>query len=46
MLRSELYIGRGFEIVERFCGESGVLTEKIKLYKTHIEKSTTAELNV
>lgn len=46
MLRSELYTGRSVEIVERFCGEGGVLDEKIKPYRAIIEKSTTAELNV
>jgi len=46
MLRSELYIGRSIEIVERFCGEGGVLDEKIKSYKAIIEKSATAELSV
>lgn len=46
MLRPELYIGRSVEIVERFCGEGGVMEEKLKRYKDSIEKSTTAELNV
>lgn len=46
MLRSELYIGRSIEIVERFCGESGVLAGKVKPYKAFIDKTVTAELNV
>ncbi|RYP91289.1 hypothetical protein DL770_002607 [Monosporascus sp. CRB-9-2] len=46
MLRPELYIGRSVEIVERFCGEGGIVEEKLKPYKDSIEKSTTAELNV
>lgn len=46
MLRAELYIGRSVEIVERFCGEEGVLERKIKPYRAFIEKATTAELNV
>ncbi|KAI4252592.1 MAG: hypothetical protein L6R42_007900 [Xanthoria sp. 1 TBL-2021] len=46
MLRPALYIGRSVEIVERFCGEGGVLDEKIHPYRGSIERSTTAELNV
>lgn len=46
MMRPELYIGRSVEIVERFCGEGGVLQEKLKPYKAALEKSTTAELSV
>ncbi|RYP77245.1 hypothetical protein DL771_001294 [Monosporascus sp. 5C6A] len=46
MLRPELYIGRSVEIVERFCGEGGILQEKLKRYKDSIEKSTAADLNV
>lgn len=46
MLRPELYIGRSVEIVERFCGDNGVLAEKIKPYKSIIDKAATAELSV
>lgn len=46
MLRAEMYTGRSVEIVERFCGEGGVLEKKIQPYRAYIEKSTTAELNV
>ncbi|KAL8669229.1 MAG: hypothetical protein Q9168_006178 [Polycauliona sp. 1 TL-2023] len=46
MLRPELYIGRSVDIVERFCGEGGVLHGKIRPYKSSIEQTTTAELNV
>ncbi|KAH8705663.1 adenylosuccinate lyase [Talaromyces proteolyticus] len=46
MLRSELYIGRSVEIVERYCGPEGVVEKKIQPYKADIEKSATTELNV
>ncbi|KAL8799960.1 MAG: hypothetical protein Q9182_005497 [Xanthomendoza sp. 2 TL-2023] len=46
MLRPELYIGRSVEIVERFCGEGGILERKIEKYWGAIEKSATAELKV
>ncbi|KAL8874702.1 MAG: hypothetical protein Q9198_006852 [Flavoplaca austrocitrina] len=46
MLRPRLYIARSVEIVERFCGEGGVLDEKIRPYRESIEMSSTAELNV
>jgi len=46
MLRAELYIGRSVEIVERFCGEGGIVEEKLKRYKSSIEKAATAELVV
>ncbi|KAH6605506.1 hypothetical protein Trco_004659 [Trichoderma cornu-damae] len=43
MLRAELYIGRSVEIVERFCG---IAEEKLKPYKSSVEKLATAELVV
>jgi len=46
MLRAELYIGRSVEIVERFCGDGGVLEQKLKPYKAIIDKAATAELSV
>ncbi|KAL7626039.1 hypothetical protein AAE478_002809 [Parahypoxylon ruwenzoriense] len=46
MLDSKLYTGRSVEIVERFCGEGGVLAGKIKPYKSQIEGAPTAELHV
>ncbi|KAL8730633.1 MAG: hypothetical protein Q9166_003946 [cf. Caloplaca sp. 2 TL-2023] len=46
MLRPGLYVGRSVEIVERFCGEGGVLDKKISPYRTFIERSTMAELYV
>ncbi|RYP11180.1 hypothetical protein DL765_007867 [Monosporascus sp. GIB2] len=46
MLRAELYIGRSVEIVERFCGEGGIVEEKLKRYRSCIEKLGTAELVV
>jgi len=46
MLRAELYIGRSVEIVERFCGEGGIVEEKLKRYQSSIEKLATAELVV
>ncbi|KAI9760329.1 MAG: Negative regulator of mitotic exit [Chaenotheca gracillima] len=46
MLKSEMYIGRSVEIVERFCAEGGVLAEKIKPYRAFIDQSTTSELHV
>ncbi|KAF1810646.1 Adenylosuccinate lyase [Eremomyces bilateralis CBS 781.70] len=46
MLESGLYTGRSVEIVERFCGEGGVLDQRLKDYKGFLEKATTAELNV
>ncbi|KAL8813701.1 MAG: hypothetical protein Q9223_000457 [Gallowayella weberi] len=46
MLTPELYIGRSVEIVERFCGQGGVLEGKMAKYKGAIEKSATAELKV
>lgn len=46
MLDSKLYTGRSVEIVERFCGEGGVLEQKIKPYKAFVDVAVTAELNV
>ena len=46
MLKTELYIGRSVAIVERFCGEGGVLEQKIKPYKAVIDKTATAQLSV
>lgn len=46
MLRAELYTGRSAEIVERFCGQGGVLDGKLARYREYIDKATTAELNV
>lgn len=46
MLRSEMYVGRSVEIVERFCGKGGVLEGKIEKYRAFVEKSGTTELNV
>jgi adenylosuccinate lyase len=46
MLKSELYIGRSIDIVERFCGDGGVLEKKLKPYRAYIEKAATAELTV
>ncbi|KFH42890.1 Adenylosuccinate lyase-like protein [Hapsidospora chrysogenum ATCC 11550] len=46
MLRAELYTGRSVEIVERFCGQGGVLDSKLARYTEYIDKATTAELNV
>ncbi|KAK6531719.1 adenylosuccinase ade13, variant 2 [Orbilia ellipsospora] len=46
LLKAELYTGRSSDIVDRFCGEGGVLEQKIKPYMAYIEKSTTAELMV
>ena len=40
------YIGRSVEIVEKFCGEGGVVEEKLQPYMSSIVNSTTAELNV
>jgi adenylosuccinate lyase len=46
MLDATLYTGRSAEIVEKFCGEEGQLTEKLKAYKEYIEKAGVSELNV
>ncbi|CAM1503235.1 Fc.00g080110.m01.CDS01 [Cosmosporella sp. VM-42] len=46
MLKPELYTGRSVTIVERFCGDGGVLAQKIKPYKAIIDKTATAQLNV
>jgi adenylosuccinate lyase len=46
MLRAELYMGRSIEIVERFCGEGGILEEKLKPYKASVEKLVTTKLSV
>lgn len=46
LLRSELYIGRSVDIVERFCGIGGVVHGKIQAYQDFIEKSATSELMV
>ncbi|KAF3924407.1 hypothetical protein AA313_de0206008 [Arthrobotrys entomopaga] len=46
LLKAELYTGRSADIVERFCGQDGVLEQKIKPYMAYIEKSATAELMV
>lgn len=46
MLRAELYIGRSVEIVERFCGNGGVVEKRIEKYRNFIEKAGTAELSV
>ncbi|KAI0151584.1 adenylosuccinate lyase [Xylariaceae sp. FL1272] len=46
MLRPELYIGRSAEIVERFCGENGIVAEKLKPYESSIGQLGKAELSV
>lgn len=46
MLDSRLYTGRSEQIVEKFCGEGGVLDEKLAKYKAYIEKAGVSELNV
>jgi adenylosuccinate lyase len=46
ILRPEMYTGRSHEIVEHFCGENGVLSQKIKPYRAFIDKTGTAELNI
>ncbi|KAL8791026.1 MAG: hypothetical protein Q9213_000233 [Squamulea squamosa] len=46
MLRAELYIGRSVEMVERFCGEGGVLYKKCYPYRASVDGSTVVELNV
>ncbi|KAF3922910.1 hypothetical protein ABW20_dc0100628 [Dactylellina cionopaga] len=46
LMKAELYIGRSVDIVERFCGEGGVLAGKIKPYKEIVDKTATAELLV
>lgn len=46
MLKADLYIGRSVEIVERFCGEGGVLEGKIQRYRHFLEEAVTTELNV
>jgi adenylosuccinate lyase len=46
MMRSELYIGRSVDIVERYCGAGGPLESKIKPYKALIDGATAAELHV
>ncbi|KAF3924292.1 hypothetical protein ABW21_db0206683 [Orbilia brochopaga] len=46
LLRSELYIGRSVDIVERFCGQGGVAEGKIKAYQNYIQQAVTSELMV
>lgn len=46
MLKPELYIGRSVDIVERFCGQGGVLEGKLKPYAEGIKGAATAELSV
>ena len=46
MLRPELYMGRSVEIVTKFCGEGGIVEEKLKRYKSTLEGLGTAELAV
>jgi adenylosuccinate lyase len=46
MLDSKLYTGRSQEIVERFCGENGMLEQKLKSYQSYIERAGVVELNV
>ncbi|OAK96129.1 Adenylosuccinate lyase [Phaeosphaeriaceae sp. SRC1lsM3a] len=46
MLDSRLYTGRSEEIVQKFCGQGGVLEGKIAAYKKYIEGAGVAELNV
>jgi adenylosuccinate lyase len=46
MLDSGLYTGRSGEIVEKFCGEGGVLAERLKGYRKYIEGAGVAELSV
>jgi adenylosuccinate lyase len=46
MLDSTLYTGRSAEIVEKFCGESGELTQKLGKYQEYIKKAGVSELNV
>lgn len=46
MLDASLYTGRSAEIVERFCGEGGVLAKKVQRYMNHIQNAATAELSV
>jgi len=46
MLDASLYTGRSAEIVQKFCGEGGVLTEKLGAYREYIAGAGVAELNV
>lgn len=46
MLDARLYTGRSQEIVEKFCGEGGVLEERIAKYKKFIEGAGAVELSV
>ncbi|KAG6240775.1 hypothetical protein E4U25_007460 [Claviceps purpurea] len=46
MLQPELYIGRCVEIVNKYCGPSGVVEKALAPYQQYILKSTTAQLNV
>jgi adenylosuccinate lyase len=46
MLDSSLYTGRSESIVDKFCGEGGVLEQAVEKYKSYIDKAGVAELNV
>ncbi|KAH7083458.1 L-Aspartase-like protein [Paraphoma chrysanthemicola] len=46
MLDAGLYTGRSAEIVDKFCGEGGVLSKKLEAYKGYIAKAGVSELNV
>lgn len=46
MLDPKLFIGRSAEIVERYCGQGGVVEQKLAKYMDYIKSSATAELSV
>ncbi|KAF4332552.1 adenylosuccinate lyase [Fusarium beomiforme] len=46
MMKPELYTGRSVEIVERYCGPTGVAQKAIEPYRAIFEKTKTTELNV
>ncbi|KAJ4334015.1 hypothetical protein N0V87_007173 [Didymella glomerata] len=46
MLDASLYTGRSSEIVDKFCGQGGVLEKALQPYREYIDKAGVAELSV
>ena len=46
MLDPKLFIGRSVEIVEKYCGKSGLVREKLVPYMDYITQTSTVQLNI
>ena len=46
LLNPKLFVGRSVEMVEKYCGKSGPVEEKLAPYMDHITKASTVQLKV